>query len=282
MKVKRGIVFVIMGLLLIAAALFLGISNIRDEIHADESVESVLAELAVRTAAGSPDGANFTAGAWGAALGVAGDTGSGALGATGGAAGAGGAGSGVGATGDGIDAAGVGGFGATGGGAAGAGAGAFGGGSGATGSAGAAGDLPLYVRYPKMDMPAVEIDGHRYIGRLEFPALELELPVMESWSYPNLKISPCRYSGSAYLGNLVIAAHNYRSHFSPVKQLPVGEEVYFTDMDGNVFHYEIAATEILEPTEIEKMIHGDDWDMTLFTCTYGGRTRFALRCKLIS
>lgn len=232
MKVKRGIVFVIMGLLLIAAALFLGISNVRDEILADESVESVLAELAVRTAAGSPDGANFTAGAWGAALGVAGDTGSGALGATGGA--------------------------------------------------GAASDLPLYVRYPKMDMPAVEIDGHRYIGRLEFPALELELPVMESWSYPNLKISPCRYSGSAYLGNLVIAAHNYRSHFSPVKQLPVGEEVYFTDMDGNVFHYEIAATEILEPTEIEKMIHGDDWDMTLFTCTYGGRTRFALRCKLIS
>ena len=51
----------------------------------------------------------------------------------------------------------------------------------------------LYQMHPDMEMPAIQIDGKRYLGILEIPALDLRLPIMESWSYPNLKISPCRY-----------------------------------------------------------------------------------------
>lgn len=39
--------------------------------------------------------------------------------------------------------------------------------------------------------------------------------------------------------------------------------------------------EVLQPTQIEKMTvksSGDDWDLTLFTCTTGGQARYALRC----
>lgn len=68
---------------------------------------------------------------------------------------------------------------------------------------------PDYVLNPDMEMPTLEIDGHDYIGTLEIPALELSLPVLSEWSYPNLKIAPCRYTGSAYRDSLVIAAHNY-------------------------------------------------------------------------
>ena len=50
------------------------------------------------------------------------------------------------------------------------------------------------------------------IGILEIPALDLNL-VISSWSYSSLRLAPCRYSGSAYKGDLVIAAHNYQSHF---------------------------------------------------------------------
>ncbi|MCH5321141.1 MAG: sortase, partial [Eubacterium sp.] len=60
-----------------------------------------------------------------------------------------------------------------------------------------------YLIDPNMDMPTVEIDGYLYIGFVSIPKLELMLPVMDSWSYPQLKISPCRYAGSAYLNNMI-------------------------------------------------------------------------------
>lgn len=68
---------------------------------------------------------------------------------------------------------------------------------------------------------------------------------------------------------------------SPIKRLAVGTEVLFVDMDGDRWHYEIAASEILQPTQIEEMITktaNDDWDLTLFTCTTGGQARHAVRC----
>ena len=140
---------------------------------------------------------------------------------------------------------------------------------------------PDYVLNPNMDMPAVEVDGHDYIGVLEIPALELDLPVMSTWSYPNLKIAPCRYTGSAYLDDMVIAAHNYSQHFGRLKELSGGETVIFTDADGNVFTYEVALVETLMPTDIEEMESGE-WDLTLFTCTIGGSSRVTVRCEQIT
>ena len=130
-------------------------------------------------------------------------------------------------------------------------------------------------------MPVIEVEGSRYVGYLDIPALELSLPVMENWSYPNLKISPCRYEGSAYDNDLIIAAHNYQRHFGGLKNLSIGDEVRFTDGDGNVFTYHVAALEQLQPTQVEEMSAGD-WDLTLFTCTLGGQQRVTVRCNLVS
>ena len=141
--------------------------------------------------------------------------------------------------------------------------------------------IPDYVLNSEMDMPEEEIDGHEYIGMLQIPALLLELPVISEWSYPNLKIAPCRYTGSVYRNNLVIAAHNYSSHFGHLKNLSQGDEITFTDMDGNVFRYEVAEIETLSPFAIEEMTSGD-WDLTLFTCTVGGKSRVTVRCKLVN
>ena len=54
--------------------------------------------------------------------------------------------------------------------------------------------VPDYLLNPEMEMPTMEIDGQAYIGVLSIPALDLELPVIGEWSYPRLKIAPCRYS----------------------------------------------------------------------------------------
>ena len=140
-------------------------------------------------------------------------------------------------------------------------------------------DVPDYVRYPEIEMPAVEIDGERYIGFLEIPQLNLTLPVMEGeWSEAKLKKAPCLYDGSAYLDNMVIAGHNYKSHFSGLKKLEERAEVFFVDVEGNIFTYTLAWTEIIDQYDIHKMLSKkEDWDLTLFTCTYGGEDRYTFR-----
>lgn len=138
-------------------------------------------------------------------------------------------------------------------------------------------EIPNYLLDPNREMPEMEIDGKEYIGVLEIQALGLSLPVMSEWSYPNLRTAPCRYSGSAYEEHFVIAAHNYSTHFGHLEDLTAGAEVRFTDVENNVFRYKVESIEILEPTAIEEMV-SDQWDLTLFTCTYGGQARVAVRC----
>ena len=140
--------------------------------------------------------------------------------------------------------------------------------------------LPDYVLDPDREMPVTQVEGKNYVGLLSIPALDLELPVMAEWDYPSLRVAPCRYAGSAYSDNLVIAAHNYASHFGRLQELTAGDSLSFTDMDGNVFDYTVDDLEILGPYAVEQMTAGD-WDMTLFTCTLGGQQRVTLRCRRV-
>jgi sortase A len=137
-------------------------------------------------------------------------------------------------------------------------------------------DVPLYKLYPEMEMHTVELDGDDYVGRLDIPDLGLSLPVMNKWSYSNLRTSPCRYSGSAYLGNLVIAAHNYRRHFGNLKNLKQGSKIVFTDMSNNRFVYSVSDIEEISPNSVENL--STENGLTLFTCNKSGRKRVAVRC----
>lgn len=142
------------------------------------------------------------------------------------------------------------------------------------------GQIPDYQLNPEMEMPEItleDLDGAACIGVLEIPKIDLKLPVLSEWSYPLLKKAPCRYSGSAYLDNLVIAAHNYRTHFGKLKELETGDEVIFTDAAGNRFEYKVAVVEALTPQSVEDMTSGE-WALSLFTCTLDGKNRVTVRC----
>jgi sortase A len=130
------------------------------------------------------------------------------------------------------------------------------------------------------EMPVYEFEDLDYVAVLEIPALELVLPVLDTWSYPNLKKAPCRYVGSARTGDLVIAAHNYDRHFGRLTKLRAGDTVTLTDMDGVRYIYEVAEVEVLAPTDVEQMTNSG-YALTLFTCTYGGKSRVTVRCELV-
>ena len=141
------------------------------------------------------------------------------------------------------------------------------------------------------EMPVIEVEGNYYIGILEIPSLQLTLPVMDRWDYTRLKISPCVYSGSYKTDDLVICAHNYARHFSPVKRIDIGADVYLITVDCRVYHYQVTNRETLQPGAVENMIENtnnttdgtvtNEWDLTLFTCNTGGQTRCAVRCARI-
>ena len=128
------------------------------------------------------------------------------------------------------------------------------------------------------EMRAVDVDGWSYIGTIEMPAIEIKLPIQREWSSAGAKISPCRYKGSVYENDLIIAAHNYQRHFGKIGQLVSGDEVIITDVDGRKFHYKVFNQEIIDTFDIDGMDAGD-WDLTVFTCTIGGRSRVTVRCS---
>lgn len=140
--------------------------------------------------------------------------------------------------------------------------------------------VPDYELVPEVEMPVVEIDGREYVGTLYLPTIGRTLPVLNSWSGELLKIAPCRYLGSAYNDNLIVMAHNYDSHFGRLKKLQIGDPVTFRDVEDNDFEYEVVSLEILNPEDVQPMEEGD-WDLTLFTCTIGGKTRVTVRCDRI-
>ena len=117
------------------------------------------------------------------------------------------------------------------------------------------------------ELPVVERDGYEYVGTVSIPAIGIDLPVMSEWSYPKLKISPCRQFGSSRTDDLVIAAHNYESHFGKIGTL----------MDGIENHYTVSAIEVHDPTDVEAVEHSGH-DLVLYTCTYGGKTRIVVFC----
>ena len=128
--------------------------------------------------------------------------------------------------------------------------------------------------------PAEEIT-YDYAGVIVIPDLSLELPVIDQWSYARLKVAPCRQSGAAADGDLVIAAHNYKSHFGYLDRLEPGASVIFTDMEGTVYRYAVEEIRQLAPEDAEDVssVFSSEYPLVLYTCTPGGKARVAVFCR---
>ncbi|MDO4621235.1 MAG: sortase [Lachnospiraceae bacterium] len=132
------------------------------------------------------------------------------------------------------------------------------------------------------EMDTIEINGVSYIGYISIPDAGIDLPVQADWSEEKLKDSPCRYAGTLLNHNLVIAGHNYLRHFTPIKELKKGAKIFFTDVNDHEYLYEVILTEEIAGTDTAGMTAKDvDWDLSVFTCTYGGKNRFTLRCRMM-
>lgn len=130
------------------------------------------------------------------------------------------------------------------------------------------------------ELPTRSINGFEYIGYISIPDLKLKLPVMSEWDYERLKVAPCRHFGSSRTDDLVIAAHNYKTHFGSLSGLEIGAEICFTDMNGIENHYTLEKLETLAPDAVDAVCNSG-CDLVLYTCTAGGAARVAAFCNRV-
>lgn len=128
------------------------------------------------------------------------------------------------------------------------------------------------LRTPSEKNPADE----RFFGDLLIPALELELPVLSTYSQEAMDEYPCLYANDGE--HLVVCAHNADSHFGRIGQLGFGDEITIRTSSAS-YRYQIEKVEVLEPTEVKRMVESD-YALTLFTCTPFGVRRVAVRAAL--
>ena len=96
-------------------------------------------------------------------------------------------------------------------------------------------------------MPVLSIDGTDYIGVLELPRYESALPICGNWG--EVSKHPSRLGGSVYDGTLQIGGTSQKGQYDFFREISVEDAVYFTDMEGNRYAYEV--------TDIHNEKHAD-------------------------
>ena len=113
------------------------------------------------------------------------------------------------------------------------------------------------------------------IGILSLPTLGIILPVISEMTYANLDVSAARFSGvvTDRPESLVIGAHNFRHHFGALATMSPGDQVSFTTHAGVTINYQVTEVFNVHMSETQRVLAGDDWDITLFTCVLRDNSR---------
>ena len=110
-------------------------------------------------------------------------------------------------------------------------------------------------------MPVLSIDGTDFVGIVEMPKYGSALPVGANWG--NVSKFPCLFDGSAYDRTLQIGATNQKGQYDFYREISVGDSVFFTDMAGNRFSYQV--TNIRNAKTVDQTtLQQQDGALTLF------------------
>ena len=136
------------------------------------------------------------------------------------------------------------------------------------------------------DLPAPEVTGdpwagYEVIGVVGLPDLGLSLPVLAGYTQDLLAVAPCRYTDDLALepGQLVVAGHNYRTHFGRLGELAPGSRITWQNLDGVTYTYTVTEVTEIDAGGREALEQGD-WDLTLFTCDVTRTRRILVRAAL--
>ena len=130
-------------------------------------------------------------------------------------------------------------------------------------------------------------DGTTYytIGVINIPSINVNYPILSTYSDALLKIAPCKFHGANpnKVGNLCIAGHNYRNSkfFSKVPDMQLGDIIEITDLSGTTLQYAIYDMYIVNPDELActSQLTDGKREITLITCTDDNKQRHIIKAR---
>ena len=132
-------------------------------------------------------------------------------------------------------------------------------------------------------------DGTIYytIGVINIPSINVNYPILSTYTDELLKIAPCRFHGPNpnEVGNLCIAGHNYKNSkfFSKVPNLQLGDKIEITDLSCRMLTYTVYDKFIVNPDELEctSQLTNGNKEITLITCTNDNKQRHIIKARVM-
>ncbi|MBR2240177.1 MAG: sortase [Clostridia bacterium] len=123
---------------------------------------------------------------------------------------------------------------------------------------------------------------------LNIPSLEINYPVLSDSSTELLKISLNKFWGGEpnSVGNYCVVGHNYDGKdifFGKLHKLQNGDVVELQDKTGKLVRYKVYNKFVVQPTDVActSQLTNGKVEMTLITCSDGGKTRLVVKCRAV-
>ena len=125
-------------------------------------------------------------------------------------------------------------------------------------------------------MAVLSLEGTDFIGILEMPKYGSSLPVCAQWGQADT--FPSRLRGSAYDRTLQIGATSQAGQYDFYREISVGDDLFFTDVEGNRFSYTVADIRY-ESTADQSTLTSRPADLVLFIQNVYGLDYILLFCR---
>lgn len=131
----------------------------------------------------------------------------------------------------------------------------------------------------------LQMQGHKVIGIIKIPAIDLEYPIIDKTTKETMRISISKFSGGEIneIGNVALAGHNNYSGtmFGKNKNLKIKDKIYLTDLTIRTIEYEIYNIFVTDPNDTSILETEDKTkrELTLITCKNGRSERLIIKAR---
>lgn len=130
-----------------------------------------------------------------------------------------------------------------------------------------------------------QIQGHKVVGIIKIPKIELEYPILENTTKETLNLSITKFWGNQIneIGNVSLAGHNNLNGtmFGKTKRLEVGDIIELTDIQNVTLKYKVFKMYVIDPNDISCILPEQEGtrEVTLITCTNGNKNRLIVKAR---
>lgn len=131
------------------------------------------------------------------------------------------------------------------------------------------------------------IQGHKVVGIIKIPELNIEYSILENTNKETLNLSITKFWGNRIneIGNVTLAGHNNLNGtmFGKIKKMQEGDIIELTDIQNVTLKYQVFKVYVIDPNDITCILPEQEnvREVTLITCTNGNKNRLIVKAREI-